>query len=235
MSILSHQRLRQFLFYSALLFSLDRSANCRLEYGAAAEQEMPKEKGDFRKPELIEIEKLDQTIKLDIRYATPNNFLGAAVYTRARAYLQRPAAEALVRAHLSLAKDGYGLLIHDAYRPWEVTKLFWEATPPALRQFVADPAKGSRHNRGAAVDLTLYDLATGEPVEMPGVYDEFTARSYPRYPGGTSLQRWQRDLLRVAMEDEGFAVFEHEWWHFDYRDWQRYPILDRTLEDLAPR
>jgi serine beta-lactamase-like protein LACTB len=119
---------------------------------------------------------------------------------------------------------GYGLLVHDAYRPWYVTKVFWDATPDDKKKFVADPAKGSRHNRGCAVDLTLYDLKTGKPVEMVSTYDETTDRAYPDYPGGTSLQRWHRDLLRAAMEAEGFTVFEAEWWHFDYKDWQKYRI-----------
>ena len=147
--------------------------------------------------------------------------------------MQRPAALAVARVHKSLAKDGFGLLIHDAYRPWQVTKLFWEATPDSGRIFVADPAKGSKHNRGAAVDLTLYDLATGKPVKMVGGYDEFSPRSYPDYPGGAALERWHRDLLRRAMEAEGFTVYEFEWWHFDHRDWTQYPILNQAFEDLA--
>jgi D-alanyl-D-alanine dipeptidase len=192
----------------------------------------PKEPGPFRKPELVELTALDPAIHLDIRYATTNDFLGAPVYTQARAFLQRPAAESLVRALHKLQPLGYGLLIHDAYRPWYVTKIFWDATPPEGKIFVADPNEGSRHNRGCAVDLTLYDLATGKPIEMPGTYDEMSPRSYPDYPGGTSLQRWHRDLLRRAMESEGFTVYEHEWWHFDYKDWREYPILNIKFEDL---
>lgn len=194
----------------------------------------PEEKGDFRKPELVELAALDPAIHLDIRYATSNDFLGVPVYTQARAFLQRPAAEALIRALQKLKPLGYGLLIHDAYRPWYVTKIFWDATPPEGKIFVADPSQGSRHNRGCAVDLTLYDLATGRPIEMPGTYDEMSPRSFPNYPGGTSLQRWHRDLLRRAMESEGFTVYEAEWWHFDYKDWKRYPILNITFEKLGP-
>jgi D-alanyl-D-alanine dipeptidase len=192
----------------------------------------PHEDGNFRKPELVELTTLDPAIHLDIRYATTNDFLGTPVYTQARAFMQRPAAEALVRALHKLLPLGYGLLIHDAYRPWYVTKIFWDATPPAGKIFVADPSQGSRHNRGCAVDLTLYDLATGKPIEMPGTYDEMSPRSFPDYPGGTSLQRWHRDLLRRAMESEGFTVYEHEWWHFDYKDWHEYPILNIKFEDL---
>lgn len=193
----------------------------------------PVEPGRFRRPDLVELVTLDPTIKLDIRYATTNNFLGVPCYTSARAFMERPAADALLRAHRALARQGYGLLIHDAYRPWQVTKLFWEATPDSGRMFVADPAKGSKHNRGAAVDLTLYELATGKVVKMVGGYDEMSPRSFPDYPGGTSLERWHREVLREAMEAEGFTVNEHEWWHFDHRDWTHYPIIDVPFEDLG--
>jgi len=192
----------------------------------------PKETGEFRQQDLIELNRLDPTIKLEVRYATTNNFLGSIFYSEPRAFLQRPAAEALVRAHQKLKEKGYGLLIHDAYRPWYVTKVFWDATPTDKKVFVADPSKGSRHNRGAAVDLTLYDLRTGKAVEMVGTYDETTDRSYPDYPGGTSLQRWHRGLLRDAMESEGFTVYEAEWWHFDYQDWQKYPIGNVTFDKI---
>ena len=192
----------------------------------------PVEIGSFRKSDLVEFTKVDPSIHLDIRYATSNDFLGTPVYSQARAFLQRPAAEALLRIQKKLKPLGYGLLIHDAYRPWYVTKIFWDATPPEGKIFVADPAQGSRHNRGCAVDLTLYDLASGKPIEMPGTYDEMSPRSFPNYPGGTSLQRWHRDLLRRAMESEGFTVYESEWWHFDYKDWKEYPILNVPFEKL---
>jgi len=192
----------------------------------------PHENGQFRAPDLVDLAALNATIHLDIRYATTNDFLGTPVYTQARAVLQRPAADALLRALLRLKPFGYGLLIHDAYRPWYVTKIFWDATPAEGKIFVADPAQGSRHNRGCAVDLTLYELKTGEPVQMPGTYDEMSPRSFPDYPGGTSLQRWNRDLLRWAMESEGFTVYDHEWWHFDYKDWREYPILNVPFEKL---
>ena len=192
----------------------------------------PPENGDFRKPDLVELTSLDPSIKLDIRYASHNNFLSTPIYSEARAFLQRPAAEALVRVNRKLKPLGYGLLVHDAYRPWYVTKIFWDATPDDKKIFVADPREGSRHNRGCAVDLSLYDLDTGKPVEMVGVYDEMSERSYPGYPGGTSLQRWHRELLRQAMEQEGFEVYEFEWWHFDYQDWRKYPILNLTFDQV---
>jgi CubicO group peptidase (beta-lactamase class C family)/D-alanyl-D-alanine dipeptidase len=193
----------------------------------------PEENKLFRSPDLVDLTTTDPTIKLDIRYATANNFLGTPVYTEAKAFLQRPAAEALGRAAQKLRQSGYGLLIHDAYRPWYVTKIFWDATPQDKKIFVADPQEGSRHNRGCAVDITLYDLKTGKELPMTGDYDEMSERSYAFYPGGTSLQRWDRTLLRNALESEGFNVYLYEWWHFDYRDWQQYPILNLTFEQLS--
>ncbi|MGH9428442.1 MAG: M15 family metallopeptidase, partial [Terriglobia bacterium] len=166
------------------------------------------------------------------RYASTNNFAGAPFYSQARAFLQRPAAEAVVKANRRLRSMGYGLLIHDAYRPWYVTKMFWDATPEDKRIFVADPSRGSRHNRGCAVDITLYNLKAGSAIEMPSGYDEFSERAYPHYPGGTSLQRWHRELLCWALEQEGFKVYEWEWWHFDFQDWQKYPIGTLTFEQL---
>jgi D-alanyl-D-alanine dipeptidase len=192
----------------------------------------PPQPDSLLKPDLVELKTLDPTIRYDIRYATTNNFMSAVFYSQPRAFLQRPAAEAVARAHRKLNAIGYGLLIHDAYRPWYVTKMFWDATPDSLRDFVADPRFGSRHNRGAAVDLTLFDLKTGAVIEMPGGYDEFSTRSYPEYPGGTSRQRWHRDLLRRTMEAEGFRVYNVEWWHFDYQDWRRYPVMNKRFEDL---
>jgi zinc D-Ala-D-Ala dipeptidase len=205
-----------------------------LNFGSATRaQEPPKETGAFRKPDLVELVKLDRTIKLDIRYATSNNFLGRPVYTEARAFLQRPAAEALVRANNALRKKGYGLIIHDGYRPWSVTKIFWDATPEDKKQFVADPSQGSRHNRGCAVDLSLFDLKTGKEVVMPSGYDEMTERSHINYTGGTAEATRLRDMLRAAMEAEGFAVYEPEWWHYDYKDWKEYPILNISFSEIG--
>src|SRR5919112_3664774 len=185
---------------------------------AFAQEGPPKEAGTFRAPDLVELKRLDETIKLDVRYATANNFAGRAVYKEARAFLQRPAAEALVRASRALKEKGYGLAVFDAYRPWFVTKLFWDITPEDKKQFVANPARGSRHNRGCAVDLTLYDLKTGRQVEMPSAYDDFTERAHVKYAGGTDEQRRLRSILRAAMEEAGFLIYEPEWWHFDYKD-----------------
>jgi zinc D-Ala-D-Ala dipeptidase len=184
----------------------------------------PKETGTFREPELRELVKLDPTIKLDIRYATRNNFLGRPVYKEARAFLQKPAAEALVRAHQKLKEKGFGIVVFDGYRPWSVTKIFWDVTPPDKKIFVADPSQGSRHNRGCAVDLSIYELATGTIVRMPSEYDEMTERAHINYACGTPEAKHLRETLRSAMESEGFAVYEPEWWHYDYKDWKEYPI-----------
>jgi D-alanyl-D-alanine dipeptidase len=199
---------------------------------AALAAQPPNESGEFRPPELVELVKLDPTIRLEIRYATTNNFLGSVFYSEARAFLQRPASEALVRANRKLKAYGYGLLIHDGYRPWYVTKTFWDATPDEKKWLVADPSAGSRHNRGAAIDLTLYDLKTRRAVEMPSTYDESTPRAYAFYPGGTSLQRWHRALLRRVMESEDFTVNPREWWHFDYKDWRSYGIGNVRFDQL---
>lgn len=184
--------------------------------------------------DLVELITLAPTIHLDIRYATAKNFIGRPVYASPRAFLQRPAALALVRAHQALARRGYGLLIFDGYRPWSVTKLFWDLTPPARRAFVADPAKGSIHNRGCAVDLSLYHLDTGLPAPMPSDYDEMSERASPGYRGGEAADRERRDLLRAAMEREGFVVQPNEWWHFNYRPCPRSRVLDLPFEALPP-
>jgi len=190
--------------------------------------------GHFHADTLIELVKLDSTIKLDIRYATPNNFMHRTMYTQARAFLQKPAAEALVRANRQLHKRGYGLLVFDGYRPWSVTKQFWDETPKEKHGFVADPKKGSKHNRGCAVDCSLYDLASGKEIVMPSPYDDFTEKASPHYTGGKNEQRRMRDLLRHTMEAEGFTVDKGEWWHFDYKDWRLYRILDVQFEKVNP-
>lgn len=195
----------------------------------------PKEPGPFRQPDLVELVQLDPTIKLDIRYATKNNFLGRPVYKEARAFLQRPAAEALMRVHQALRAKGFGLLVFDGYRPWHVTKTLWDNTPNEKKMFVADPDIGSRHNRGCAVDLTLFDLKTGKAVEMPSEYDEMTERSYADNTGSTAEAMRMRGLLAAAMTAEGFLVFATEWWHYDYKDWKEYGILDLTFTEIPSK
>ncbi len=199
----------------------------------ALAQNAPPQEKDKREADLIELIKLDKTIKLDIRYARADNFVGRAVYTEARAFLQKPAAEAIVRVHKKLKKLGLGLMIFDGYRPWSVTKLFWEVTPENKRKFVANPKTGSRHNRGCAIDLSIYDLKTKRLVDMPSDFDEFTERASPAYQGASEIQTKNRDLLRKLMEAEGFTVNQNEWWHFDYKDWKDYAIYDIAFSTVG--
>lgn len=217
----------QKLFFPQPLWAL-----CALLLASSCAAKPPHETGTFKPSELVELQRLDPTIRLDIRYATGKNFSGRPVYPEAKAFLQRPAAEALARVNKELKPLGYQLLVFDGYRPWSVTKLFWDITPRQKKEFVANPKKGSRHNRGCAVDLSLWDTAAGKEVAMPGEYDEMSPRSYVGYAGGTSEQRKLRDLLRSKMEQNGFTVLPAEWWHFDYKDWKLYSIQNIPFEKL---
>jgi zinc D-Ala-D-Ala dipeptidase len=194
-----------------------------------AQSEIPAAKpGD-----LIELVAVDPTIKLDIRYATADNFTGMVLYDQPRAFLVRVAAAALVRAHKRAQTDGFGLAIFDGYRPLSVTRKLWEATPPGpKRNYVANPAKGSRHNRGCAVDLTLYDRATGGLVEMPSGYDEFSLRAHRDFMEASVAAIANRTRLESYMEAEGFRGMSNEWWHFDFIGWEKYPILDVPFAEI---
>lgn len=219
---------------SRLLAAFFMVVSLSLEVTAQTPSGPPTGGGPYRVSTLVELVKLDPTIKLDIRYATVKNFAGKAVYPEARAFLQRPAAEALLSVHRRLKEQGYGLVVYDAYRPWSVTKLFWDITPLDKRAFVADPSTGSVHNRGCAVDVGLFDLRTGHEVQMPSAYDEMTERSFVTYTGGTVEQRARRDLLRKAMEQDGyFFVYPEEWWHYDFKDLRDYAIQDIPFSAIA--
>lgn len=193
---------------------------------------LPIEKGDFKTTQLVELIKLDSTIKLDIKYATTDNFAKQVLYKEARAFLQKDAAEALQRVSTKMHALGYGLLVFDGYRPWSVTKLFYDITSKENKKFVADPKEGSRHNRGCAIDVSLYDLVTKKEIPMTGLYDEMTERSYVDYTGGTDEQRRTRDLLILKMKEEGFDVYKFEWWHFDYKDWKQYRIGNIPFSEI---
>jgi zinc D-Ala-D-Ala dipeptidase len=197
----------------------------------------PPEAGPAKATNLVDVAAVDPGIRLDIRYAGKGNFTGHPLYTEARAILQLPVAQALARANRALKSRGYCLVIWDAYRPWSVTKLLWDSAPPEKRkpQFVADPQVGSMHNRGCAVDVSLYDLKAGAEVSMPSAFDEFTERARADYAGGSGQARRLRDLLRGAMEKEGFEVNPAEWWHFNHDTCGQYPLLDvafSTVERL---
>jgi D-alanyl-D-alanine dipeptidase len=216
---------RQTLFFSIFLSLI----LCSLAFA----QERPDRIPNSREADLVELIDLDPSFKLDVRYARTDNFVGKVVYPEARVFLQRPAAEAVLRVHKKLAEMGYGLMLFDGYRPWSVTKIFWEVTPEDKRMFVANPKNGSKHNRGCAVDLTIYDLKSGLPLTMPSEFDEFTDRANPNYSGGTEEQRRNRDLLRRLMEEEGFTVNSNEWWHFDFKDWEKYDIYDIPFSEIG--
>ncbi len=223
---------RQIFF--VLCFVAGVCAGASAQSGSDSLAGPPREKGKrYHAPELVELVTLDSTLRLDIHYARSDNFMGRPMYSQARAFLERPAALALVRVSEALRGKGYGLTVFDAYRPWRVTKKFWDETPPSKRGFVADPRTGSIHNRGCAVDLTLYDRKTGRELSMPSGYDEFSRRASPAYKGGTAEERAHRELLRHAMEAEGFTVNKGEWWHFDFKAWSAYPILDLPFEELG--
>jgi len=206
---------------------------CLILFSSGYSQTAPPKESNKREAHLIELITLDPTIKLDIRYATDNNFVGRPVYPEARAFLQKPAAKAVVRVHKKLKEKGLGIVIFDGYRPWTITKLFWDVVPEVKRKFVANPEKGSKHNRGCAIDLSIFDLKTGQLIDMPSGYDEFTERASPDYKGGTPLQTANREMLRKLMEAEGFTVNPNEWWHFDYKSWQDYAIYDISFEEAG--
>ncbi len=184
---------------------------------------------------LIDIQQVNPNIKIEIRYATPDNFMKETLYPEARCLLRREVAEKLSRVQQSLEKQGLGLKIFDGYRPLSVQKKMWARFP--LEGFVANPAKGSNHNRGAAVDLTLVD-SQGNELPMPSAYDEFSERAHRDYHGGTPEERKNRQILQEAMEKEGFHGLSTEWWHFEDKSAKTYPILDlpfSSVERLADK
>lgn len=184
--------------------------------------------------DLVELTTLDPTIRLDIRYATTSNFTGRQLYDQPRAFLVRPAAEALARAHKVALNEGYGMTIFDAYRPWRVTKTLWDATPPGpQRNYVANPKQGSKHNRGCAVDLSLHRLDTGRLVEMPSGYDEFTKRAHRDFMDAPPEAIANRARLERWMEAQGFRGISNEWWHFDFAGWEVFPILDIGFDEIG--
>lgn len=179
---------------------------------------------------LVDLQSFIPGIVLDIRYATTNNFMREQLYPIAKAYARYPAAVALRDVQTELAKENLGLKIFDAYRPYGITEKMWS---PKNVGFVADPAKGSKHNRGAAVDLTLIDLKTGQELDMPSAYDEFTDRAHRDYMAATPLALANRAKLEEIMKRHGFEPLPTEWWHFDFGGWQRFELMNVPLEALG--
>jgi len=180
--------------------------------------------------DLVAVTSVNSHIRLDIRYATTNNFTGRQVYPCAKAYLHKPTALKLAKAQEKLEAKGLALKVYDAYRPLSVQKIFWTIMPD--ERYVADPAKGSRHNRGSAVDVTLVEFDSDCELEMPSGYDDFTSRAHYAYTNLPPAAISNRALLRAVMTECGFVPFETEWWHFDDSGWTNYPVLDVPLESL---
>ena len=177
----------------------------------------------------VEILKLNPNIRLDIRYATTNNFLNQAVYPQARCFLRHDAALALDSIQKELEMIGLGLKVFDGYRPLSVQIKMWNILPDS--SYVANPKKGSRHNRGMAVDLTLVD-ANGNPLPMPTEFDSFSKKAHQDFqelPDDVKLNRW---ILKTIMEKHGFKSIRTEWWHYDYKGWKSYNVLDKSFEEL---
>lgn len=178
---------------------------------------------------LVDIRTVNPNIRLDIRYATTNNFLKRKLYPVARCVLRASVAQKLSQVQKKLEKMGLGLKVYDCYRPLSVTRQMWEVLPDS--RYVANPAQGSRHNRGAAVDLTLVDR-NGKELEMPTGFDNFTEKASRDYRGGSAASRRNSQLLEKVMEEGGFVPLSTEWWHFDAEDWQKFVILDVPLQSI---
>jgi D-alanyl-D-alanine dipeptidase len=192
---------------------------------------MPVDPAATARSDLVDLGRFDPRLRFDVRYATPSNFMGRVLYPVARAVLQRPVAEALSRVQSRAEAAGYGLLIFDAYRPWRITKAMWDQTPPEQREFVANPVTGSRHNRGCSVDLSLH--RQGVEVRMPSPYDDFTPAAYRSNTNAPTEALAASRMLEAWMVAEGFVPLANEWWHYDWKDWRLYPIMNVPLEDVT--
>jgi D-alanyl-D-alanine dipeptidase len=178
--------------------------------------------------DMVDVTKISPAIRIELRYGTPRNGVGRAVYPKdARCLLRRSVAERLVRVQKRLEARGFGLKVWDGYRPASAQRALWEIKPD--RRFVAPPQKGSKHNRGAAVDLTIV-TADGDDLPLPCDFDTFDIRSRPTYTGGTREQRKNRVTLRAAMVAEGFIPDRNEWWHFNAPDWQRFEMTEVSIK-----
>ncbi len=208
------------LFCTAIIHAQDYSAALHVE---DYQQYLQQAKTDPNK-KLVEINKLIPGIALDIRYATANNFMHRKMYQQARAFARLPVVLALKDVEADLKTRGLGLKIYDAYRPYSVTVKFYKETPDT--NFVADPKKGSKHNRGCAIDLSLIDLKTGKELDMPTGFDSFSRKAGANYPDLPQQKITNRELLKSVMQAHGFKVISSEWWHYDFNGWSNYPLLD---------
>jgi D-alanyl-D-alanine dipeptidase len=181
--------------------------------------------------QLVDIEEYIPDIVLDVRYATENNFTSQKVYTQAKAFVRWPLANSLKFIQDELRKQNLSLKIYDAYRPYTTTVLFYEIYKDTT--YVASPWSGSRHNRGAAVDVSIVDRDTGEEIQMPSAYDDFTEIAHPDYMDLPENVIQNRDLLITVMQQHGFKVYHSEWWHFDFMGWEGFSLMDISFEELV--
>lgn len=192
-----------------------------------------------KEKELVEVVTLDPTIVLDIRYATDKNFTGRQVYSSGRCFLRRIAAERILAVQKELRAMGLGLKIFDGYRPFSVQEIFWKVYPREgyvarpIRGIDGKPISGSKHNRGAAVDLTIINLVTGNELEMPSEFDDLTERAHRNYDGMPHMVAKNCKLLENVMVKHGFKPLPTEWWHFDLIGWQAFDILDIAFEQIG--
>lgn len=180
--------------------------------------------------QLVEIKKYIPEIALDLRYATTNNFMHRRMYTTAKAFARLSVVKALQQVEAELKTQGLGLKIYDAYRPYSVTVNFYEMAPDT--NFVADPRKGSKHNRGCAIDLSLINLKTGKELDMPTGFDSFSRKAGANYMDLPAQQISNRELLKTVMAKYGFKVISTEWWHYDFTGWPEYELLDIPVQAL---
>ena len=225
--------MRTFILFILLFFSLGTRAQQNNKSNLLIINEIhayqSSVKSDKNK-ELVEIKKWIPNIKLDIRYATKNNFAKKAVYKQASAFARLPVVEALRNVQNELNKSGIGLKIFDGYRPYSVTVTFYEIASD--KSFVANPKDGSRHNRGCAIDLTLINLKTGKELEMPTPYDSFAPEAAADFNNLSKQVIRNRELLIRTMEKNGFKVLSNEWWHFDFNGWKNFELMDIPFEKL---
>lgn len=221
------------LFLLTICLSACAQNNAQNKYGLKIINDFKTYKAEVAKNpnlELVDIKKAIPSVVLDIRYATKNNFMSQVMYKQARAFARKPVVEKLKLIQAALKKKGYGLKIYDAYRPYAVTVSFYEKASD--KNFVANPSKGSKHNRGCAVDLSIIDLKTGKDMPMPTPYDSFEAAAAPHYTDLPVQIIKNRDFLINTMQANGFKVIYNEWWHFDFIGWQAYDLMDIPFEKL---
>lgn len=180
-----------------------------------------------KKQDLVLVIDYSKDFAIDMKYATYDNFVKKAMYPSPTCVLTKGTLDKLIKANSIVKKQGFTIKIWDAYRPLSVQKIMWEATPN--KNYVANPYRsGSKHNRGAAVDVTLIDK-NGKELVMPTEFDNFTAKASPTYKGMSQEQRKNLNILSNAMTSAGFKTISHEWWHFEDTDWNSYEIQDLPL------